>query len=631
MATQNIVNLSNGKIDPKYIPTIAPPATPTLNEVLTAGNTTDGILINAHGGNVVCDAMKCISIEAATAPLFNEIAVDADLITAQFGKTGFSADALITCNEANIPKKVIETTNASTNAVYKIAEGNINYDTSNKLLTVNPVGFPPSPLLVTQGLAVVGKIDAQNGGITANNGNVFSNNGILITKEASQPRVEFQDGGGTTQAQIGYNTSNGRTILQGSNVLINTDNTNKYSIGMGDAQGYLGLETKGVDTEFRHYNSDASIMETRVRVNGGGNMSIGGQYNGSLFLESAGGGTYAGINIGAGNELTLFSGGGNIIANQTFTPSGGIADTTNSTGNAGDVLLKNGSNQLTWTTLTGGWAGTALSDLNMNGFNITAPTDIGINASNITLTSVSNVEIGAGAGGFYRCGNNTVAGVGAEIVADDGIMLQAINTGVSIDGPYCAKYINPQSNTINISYLDRLITPTIGAPMTYNGKTGGMVIPQYPAVADKILESPPVFWLYSGTANGSGLQGDSAFCSSKKVEISLDFNFITDIQDSVMLGLILRDDTASVRYHSENAYSFDNMVHEQPDSFTTFGQKNYTGGFTYSGTITSIFETAGIVDGSNCMIEVWAIGLNTSQSINNIRYTFRVRPVRDWV
>lgn len=396
MATQNIVNLSNGKIDPKYIPIIAPPATPTLNEVLTAGNTTDGILIDAHGGNVVCDAMKCISIEAATAPLFNDIAVDANLITAQFGKTGFSDNALITCNEANTPKNVIETTNASGNTIYKIAEGNISYDTSNKLLTVNPVGFPPSPLLVNQGLTVVGKINSQNGSITAG-GDIYANNGILITKEASQPRVEFQDGGGTTQAQIGYNTSNGKTILQGSEVIIDESNVQKYLFSFGDSQGYLGLETKDAGIEFRRYNADASVMETRVIVNGGGNMAVGGaNYDGSLFVVRAGAGAYGGLNINPSNDLTLFSGGGSVVSTQALRPDGGILDTASSTGSAGQILLKDGANNLTWATATpSAWSGSALTDLNMNQFNITNVPTISMTD---TITDNPTIQLNTSAG-----------------------------------------------------------------------------------------------------------------------------------------------------------------------------------------------------------------------------------------
>lgn len=312
MSVSNIIDEATGKIDPKYIPAIAPPATPNLNQVLTAGNQTGGVLIDAQGGNVICDAMKCISIESATAPLFNDIAVDANLITAQFGKTGFSADALITCNEQNSTKKVIETTNASTNAIYKVAEGNINYETQTKILTVNPLSFPPSPLLSTQGLVVNGSVKApflgstltpysqvigydsvsgqliaqpagvQNpmisnldaGNYMITNANDIQTNSIFISKGGVQPRVEFQDGTGFVQGQVGWNSITGKTIMQGSSVLINTDNTNKYKIEMGDHIGYLGVETNGVDTEIRHYDATATTMETRVRVEAGGKVSI---------------------------------------------------------------------------------------------------------------------------------------------------------------------------------------------------------------------------------------------------------------------------------------------------------------------------------------------------------------------
>jgi hypothetical protein len=187
MSVSNIVNPLTNKIDPKYLPAI-PASTPTLNEVLTAGNQTGGVLLDAQGGNVVCDAIKCLSIESATAPLFNGIAVEADLITVQFGKTGFSADALITCNEANTPKNVIETTNADTNAIYKLAEANIQYETQTKQLTVNPLSSPPMPLLSTQGLLVNGFIKAP----------------FLGTAVTSYPNV------------VGYDTVSGQFLAQPS-------------------------------------------------------------------------------------------------------------------------------------------------------------------------------------------------------------------------------------------------------------------------------------------------------------------------------------------------------------------------------------------------------------------------------
>jgi hypothetical protein len=127
---------------------------------------------------------------------------------------------------------------------------------------------------------------ATNCSVTAT-GDVTASNGILASKGGSQPRVEFQDGTGSAQAQLGYNIASGRTLLQGSRVAINTDNTDKYLVNMGDAIGYLGLETKGVDTEIRRYNTGATSMETRVKVEGAGTVSIvGDASNGVLNMGS---------------------------------------------------------------------------------------------------------------------------------------------------------------------------------------------------------------------------------------------------------------------------------------------------------------------------------------------------------
>lgn len=190
-----------------------------------------------------------------------------------------------------------------------------------------------------------------------------------------------------------------RTLLAGADVKLHTYDY-KYNIDMSDAAGLLAIETKGVNTEIRHYDAGGSMMETQFRVNGGGNISVGGQYSGSLFLEKGGGGTYAGMNINNSDELALFSGGGDVVVNQPLRPDGGIK-AGGTTGLAGNVLVKDGSNQLAWATLSGGWAGSALSDLDMNGFAIVSNAgQLKLSGSSgVNIDSNENVEVNANADG----------------------------------------------------------------------------------------------------------------------------------------------------------------------------------------------------------------------------------------
>lgn len=184
---------------------------------------------------------------------------------------------------------------------------------------------------------------------------------------------------------------------------------------------------------------------------------------------------------------------------------------------------------------------TALSDLNMNGFKITDnSTDLTLQSNNnIFITSASDciisgsqseikltnnfnvqagdVEIGSGAGGFYRCGNNTVAGVGAEIVADDGISLEAIGGSVSINAQKTKiqsaiinKYTNTADATYNILETDyTIIQETSGSTVNLPTITATNVGQSYYVINTSIgnitLASPSSQTIY----RKNGLSGTS--------------------------------------------------------------------------------------------------------------------------
>ena len=106
-----------GRISYDYLPTgVAPPATPNLNQVLNAGNQALGENIDAQGGDVLCDTLKCISIQPVAFPIVDTIQVNGNLGLVPTTKIAFADNAVITCNLDNYPneKKVIETTNENT-------------------------------------------------------------------------------------------------------------------------------------------------------------------------------------------------------------------------------------------------------------------------------------------------------------------------------------------------------------------------------------------------------------------------------------------------------------------------------------------------------------------------------------
>lgn len=182
-----------------------------LEEVLAVGNFAGSHDIDAHGSNVICNTMKSNAIQAAGAPLINAIAVESNLGMVPFTQLQYSQDAKISCNAAGASKTVLETQNASASTTYKLAEGNIKYESASKKLTINPISSPPAPLLPTQGLTVVGNITATNGGMAASgsiaSGAEITATEVLVSKGGSQPRVEFQDGAGYAHGQVGWSAA----------------------------------------------------------------------------------------------------------------------------------------------------------------------------------------------------------------------------------------------------------------------------------------------------------------------------------------------------------------------------------------------------------------------------------------
>lgn len=99
---------------------------------------------------------------------------------------------------------------------------------------------------------------------------------IFISKGLPQPRVEFHDGAGVAQGQVGWNNITDRTLLYGTNGFKINSAGDTYKIEAHPSVGYLGIETKGSDIEMRHYDATATAMETRVKVETAGAVRVVG-------------------------------------------------------------------------------------------------------------------------------------------------------------------------------------------------------------------------------------------------------------------------------------------------------------------------------------------------------------------
>jgi len=324
-----------------------------LAQVLTNGNQTGGQLIDAQGGNIICDAMKCISIEAATAPLFNEIAVDADFGMSNFAEIKYQGNLILRNNQASLGSDVI----IDAIPVAGISLPNVvSYDTSTNKLYYQPAGGGGVSNPLTSNL------NAGNYMIT--NANDIQTNSIFISKDTGisggQPRIEFQDNTGYAKAQVGWNASNDLLTAGSNNISLSTYNDQFY-LTMKPSDGYTELLAKDAEIHLTHQSSGTT--DTTFRVLASGVVSVGrgdGTGQGAIFVEGAG-----------GNYGTIsYDNGSNSLISSNIKPSQ-IIDITNVIGSAGNYLSKDGGNNLSWTASTPGtWAPTAMSDLNMNQFQI---------------------------------------------------------------------------------------------------------------------------------------------------------------------------------------------------------------------------------------------------------------------
>jgi len=112
-------------------------ANPDLETVLTNGNTTGGTLIDATGGNIYCDALKCVSLEALGAPINNNIGVDGNLTIVDGGELLFNSDVIIRGNQDGGGTDVI--VDAIPEAEAPLSNV-VSYDTETNKLYYQPAG-----------------------------------------------------------------------------------------------------------------------------------------------------------------------------------------------------------------------------------------------------------------------------------------------------------------------------------------------------------------------------------------------------------------------------------------------------------------------------------------------------------
>jgi hypothetical protein len=323
MFVKNPLDPDYGRISYDFLPTgIAPPATPNLNQVLTAGNQTFGVDINSQGGNVLCDAVKCISIEPIAFPLTTDIAVGGNLVMIPTAELQFEDNAIIRNNQfGGAGSDVI----IDSIPVAVAPLGNVvAYDTTTKKLYHQPAGGGATPDLsavLTAGNTASADINM---------------NGNDITGVAS---VQF-----TPTSKIDYASVNTKITVVSDNISIdaggggliemtNTGLTNitGTDVGINATTGSVSIQATGatnnVDIERIRFTNN-SITTTNVEP-----LNIGCQNNQNMNITTTGTGD---VSINAGRALNAIAQQGNITATGSLflnsTGTGGTARISNSVG-----------------------------------------------------------------------------------------------------------------------------------------------------------------------------------------------------------------------------------------------------------------------------------------------------------
>lgn len=564
MSVQNILD-DNGKIDPAYLGPAAAygfvtnPLTAPL-QCYNPGQLTNHAISEA--AFVSASAIKTDNLEQLPGSLETQIRCATNIEMATGKQLDFEDNAIISIG-GNAARKAFWTEDAVPLvglAKYHIGgDSAVEYAEGTKVLTVNKPTVPPSPLLPGQGAVIHGGISAVSGGVVADAD--IRTNSIFIAKGAGQPRIEFQNGAGVAQMETGWSAATGRGVLRSANFEAFSDNTKKYLINYGDGIGYLGLETQGVDTEIRHYNVGASVMETRMKVEGGGVVSITGA-----------------------------APGGGIKVENVITPAGNI-------GAPGEYLVKSGGNQIAWAaSAPGTWAGTALSDLDMNGFKIT-----------------DNI------------GNLNIQSVGTELVGtiDTGGTPKAFRFGSANNTLYLTD--NTQQD-VNVDDFAQFTTTQCAVPRQIRDAVNGTTITDVPLQTTPLYAGSTFSWLYSGSRNAS-----SAFCSSTKVEVEVDVILIGSLSDYFQFAVSLYNNTTAKDIMPDNYDGVNGTTAFTGLQPAVSFNKTFFADQTVFIKFASVFACAGnFTDGDQVETRLWAMSRSGTHIVNSGRINIRVRPLTVW-
>ena len=329
MSVQNILD-DNGKIDPAYIPDLAPfgyvrnPLTAPL-QCFNPTTLTNHPIVEA--GYVSASAIKTDNLEQLPGSLQNSIRCQTNIEMESNKQLDFQTNALLTIG-GNASRKAFYTEDATPLvgfAKFFVGGGNaVEYAESTKVLTVNKPTVPPSPLLPGQGAVIYGDVSVS--GLV---------DGTDLKLKGTNPSVDFYNSSNVQKASLDYVELTDKITLSGTNVVLESTGTGAPRVLLDAVAGSAELRGNNIAVRARRYSATGTTLQTDLTLNANGQATLTAPVNADdaiLRFENAGGkygeiiasennGTFS-VKAQSGYGLELESTGNQI----TMKPSTGIVE-----------------------------------------------------------------------------------------------------------------------------------------------------------------------------------------------------------------------------------------------------------------------------------------------------------------
>lgn len=176
----------------------------------------------------------------------------------------------------------------------------------------------------------------------------------------------------------------------------------------------------------------------------------------------------------------------------------------------------------------------------------------------------------------------------------------------------------------DLNNIEQIASNNAYVPMTWYQNNISFTIDATPTLA---FDGPDFIWRYSGIFGPSGLTSESAFCSSRLVQVDVNVA-AEDFNDDVVWWVVLLNSTNGIDYNARDfineRFGFINLKQTNPSN----GIRNQTFSFSTVFDLTSAGSPPD--DGDKCRFRVFGYGTTTT-STPRAQVSLTVRPLRNMV